>query len=128
MKTLTIKEPWVTAIFRYGKDIENRSWTTNYRGRLLIHTAKTKPTNEEQKAFFDICERTGIKNAAFNLSNCGLIIGSVELFSIDKFKHFDSFWAMDGQYHWKLINPILFDNPIPAKGQLGLWDFNGDIS
>lgn len=30
MKALSIKQPWVYAIFRLGKDIENRDWPTNF--------------------------------------------------------------------------------------------------
>lgn len=32
-----------------------------------------------------------------------------------------------GRYGWLLSDPILFGNPIPAKGKLGLWDHKGDI-
>jgi activating signal cointegrator 1 len=28
------------------------------------------------------------------------------------------------RYGWLLSNPIVFDNPIPAKGMLGLWEFD----
>lgn len=37
MKAITIKQPWAWAIIFAGKDIENRSWYTKYRGPLLIH-------------------------------------------------------------------------------------------
>ena len=28
-----------------------------------------------------------------------------------------------GRYGWLLSNPVIFDKPIPAKGKLGIWDF-----
>ena len=40
MKALTIKQPWAYLIIHGGKDIENRTWRTKYRGRILIHAAK----------------------------------------------------------------------------------------
>ena len=130
MKALTLKEPWATAIFRYGKDIENRTWNTYYRGRILIHVSKSKPIHEDEKAFFDICEKIGIENPTFNLANCGLIIGSVELFATST-RHFSQYkenpWAMTDHYHWKLINPVLFDHPVPAKGRLMLWEVPASI-
>jgi hypothetical protein len=35
-RTLTVRQPWAWAIARGHKDIENRSWTTRYRGPIAI--------------------------------------------------------------------------------------------
>ena len=37
MKTLSIKNPWAYLVAFGVKDVENRSWKTDYRGELLIH-------------------------------------------------------------------------------------------
>jgi len=42
MKTLSIRQPYASLICRGIKTIENRSWDTAYRGKLLIH-ASGKP-------------------------------------------------------------------------------------
>jgi len=36
-RVLTIRQPWAWAIIHCGNDIENRSWSTKHRGRLLVH-------------------------------------------------------------------------------------------
>ena len=36
MKALSIKQPWVHAILREGKDVENRSWQRSFRGWLAL--------------------------------------------------------------------------------------------
>ena len=36
MKALSLRPHWAYAIFHLGKDIENRTWSTAYRGPLLI--------------------------------------------------------------------------------------------
>ena len=41
MRALSIRQPWAWMILHAGKDIENRDWTTTYRGRFLIHAGKT---------------------------------------------------------------------------------------
>lgn len=41
MKALSIRQPWAWCIIYAGKDIENRTWATQYRGPVLIHAAKT---------------------------------------------------------------------------------------
>ena len=42
MKAISIKQPWASLIAHGIKDIENRSWRTNYRGRVLIHAGASK--------------------------------------------------------------------------------------
>jgi hypothetical protein len=39
MKALTVKQPWASLIVEGIKNIENRTWKTNFRGRILIHAA-----------------------------------------------------------------------------------------
>lgn len=45
MKALTLHQPWASLVALGGKSIETRSWSTAYRGRLLIHAAK-RPIRE----------------------------------------------------------------------------------
>ena len=39
MKTLSVKQPHATLICAGVKRVENRTWTTDFRGRLLIHAS-----------------------------------------------------------------------------------------
>ncbi len=41
MKALSIRQPWAWLIINRYKEIENRTWRTNYRGKFYIHAAKT---------------------------------------------------------------------------------------
>jgi hypothetical protein len=43
MKALTLSQPFATLVAIGAKRIETRSWSTNYRGPLAIHAAKTIP-------------------------------------------------------------------------------------
>lgn len=40
MKTLSILQPWAWLIAQGHKDIENRKWSTPFRGPFLIHAGK----------------------------------------------------------------------------------------
>ena len=40
LPVLTIRQPWAWLILHAGKNIENRPWSTRYRGEFLIHVAK----------------------------------------------------------------------------------------
>lgn len=40
MKALSLWQPWASLIVNGSKSVETRSWSTSYRGPLLIHAAK----------------------------------------------------------------------------------------
>ncbi len=42
MKALSLLQPWATLVVIGVKQIETRSWSTAYRGPLLIHASKGK--------------------------------------------------------------------------------------
>ena len=39
MKALSVRQPWAWLIVNGHKDIENRTWRTNFRGPVLIHAS-----------------------------------------------------------------------------------------
>ena len=39
MKALTVQQPFASLICQGIKDVENRSWRTNFRGTIYIHAA-----------------------------------------------------------------------------------------
>lgn len=47
MKALSIKQPWAHLIVSGVKDVENRSWKTNYRGRIFVHASKQTAFGKE---------------------------------------------------------------------------------
>lgn len=58
MKALSIRQPWAWLIVNGYKDIENRSWRTNYRGPVLIHASSRKPTKAEVEHAREILRQT----------------------------------------------------------------------
>ena len=154
MKVLSVKNPYAYLIVHGIKDVENRSWKTDYRGELLIHCsgkdqvdiyddflpkeilieydnywkAKDKGQDYEiqnkfarKMAELDIqTEKIIIKDKQIFYKS-GLILGKVNL--VDIARDSKSIWAEKNCYHWILENPVLFDNPIEAKGKLGLWKY-----
>lgn len=37
MRALSIRQPWAWLVLHAGKDVENRTCSTCYRGRILVH-------------------------------------------------------------------------------------------
>jgi len=124
MKALSIIMPWAYLIMKFGKDVENRTWRTDYRGRVLIHASK-KPSPYTVEILQEAFGQAALEkvNCLDMEKLCGCILGSVEI--VDCVKNYNSRWAEPDMWHWVLRNPILFDEPIPARGSLGLWVYGG---
>lgn len=115
MKILSIQQPWAWAIVYAGKDIENRSWSTNFRGKFLIHTGKKfdREGYEWIKEEFPDINIPGPKDFLL-----GGVIGSAEIVGCVQ-KH-NSRWFF-GPFGFVLRNPVQ-ETFIPLKGQLGFFD------
>ncbi len=46
-RAISIRQPWAHAVLHRGNDVENRSWYTHFRGRILIHTGLGIDRNED---------------------------------------------------------------------------------
>ena len=127
MKTLTIKEPYATLIAEGLKEYEFRTWKTSYRGDILIHAAKT-PNNENKKRFIDrnLNYKEGFIIAKATITDCVEVDDKLikELLNKDKEVYKNLSIKRDKPlYGFKLEN-VERINPIEAKGQLGLWNYN----
>lgn len=116
MKAISIRQPWAWLILHGGKDIENRTWPTKFRGRVLVHAAKGMT-----RAEYDATQRRGLMPFIRDMERGG-IVGSVEI--VDCVQQSDSPWY-EGAYGFVLRDPqpVPF---IPMKGALGF--FNVDPS
>lgn len=117
MKALTIKQPWVYAILRLGKDIENRPWQRGYRGWIAIHAAGEPDRGVKFPRGSRVPDLDKLDYSAI----CG--IARVE----DIVEKSRSKWFLrpkDGStnYGWVLVGVKRLKTPIPYNGTLGLWE------
>jgi len=137
MKALSIKQPWASLIAAGIKDIENRTWRTNYRGRIYIHVSSAKfnlkysPLTAEQANAAHEGHKIGKIGDADALPYSA-IIGEVDI--VDCVLNAPSIWSEETDltegkifypiWNWVLANPVLYDNPIlNVKGKLSLWEY-----
>ncbi len=139
MRALSVRQPWAWLIMYAGKDVENRSWRTDYRGEILIHAGKRWDNDirvgtkniylyalenllDDHGLSFDFLKRWAAANKRQTLADAfqlGGVIGKVEI--VDCVQNHESQWAVDGQWHWVLANPQPLDFYL-CKGRLGLFD------
>lgn len=117
MKCLSLKQPWAWAVISAGKDIENRTWRTRYRGPFLIHASQNyDPAGHEW------IEKQVNMTIPEDLSKGG-IIGRVNL--LDCVEQSSSPWFM-GPIVWVLQSPEPLPF-IPYRGRLGLFEVSDDL-
>lgn len=138
MKTLSLLQPWASLVMMGAKCFEVRSWSTAYRGPMLIHASAGKPLRRE-KMFFEQSEHFNRYITDMNLLPYGCIIGQVNLNQVVAtewlVQHFELFpevsWkeelAFDDysarRFAWQLSDPRPLEYFIPIKGRLGLWEY-----
>jgi hypothetical protein len=152
MKAISITQPWATLIAQGAKRIETRSWKTSYRGPLAIHASKGLPgwvadvvrSNPQfAAALGNLFEPRG--RVLGDLPR-GCIIATCQLFSVEPIGANAVGWDWisarrrrysypitdaerafgdytPGRYAWLLADVQPLDAPVPAKGALGLWEW-----
>lgn len=119
MKALSIRQPWASLIVSGSKDIENRSWPTKVRGRVLIHAAKGITRDEYfNAAAVALSINRSLWFPTFEELNRGGIIGSVEI--VDCVTESKSPWFF-GDYGFVLRDPQILPF-VPMKGRLGFFE------
>ena len=132
MKALSIRAPWWWFILHGGKDIENRSWPTTYRGPVLVHASKwwsLRDVAEDTETAVRMNRAAdGPRGASVSFRDMrdsgGNIVGRVEI--IDCVTESRSPWFF-GEYGFVLANPVAFDTPIPCKGMLGFFSVPDNV-
>ncbi len=119
LPAISIMQPWPYAIFRLGKDFENRSWRLppQYDGvPVLIHAGK-----KMDKAAHVYLEWE-VKHVIPRDLPLGGIVGFV-VFTIQCGRRRSSAWAAEGLHNW----PIVASGELPfhaCLGRLGFFKVN----
>lgn len=105
MKALSVRQPHASLIVIGMKDVENRHWSTSYRGPLLIHASKH------------------LSNTMYGEYERGGIVGMVTL--VDVVTESSSVW-FKGKYGLVLrdAHQLPF---VPLRGTLGLFDVDESL-
>lgn len=122
LRALSIAQPWAECIVSKGKNVENRSWNTKFRGYFAIHASQSKSADR-----FEYCRsEMGIRLNPSDLE-FGCIVGFAELVDViteDEITRETKKW-FGGEYGFVLKNVIRLKNPVPAKGSLSFWKLRG---
>lgn len=128
---LAVRQPWASLLCCGIKDIENRSWTTDYRGRLFIVASATNVSAqlEEDDMLMSMVQKhinSGVLPPLHALQTSA-VIGYVDLVdcSLEPSNSFWSIGAWDSHnVNWVIKNAYIFDEPqlVGIKGKLNLFE------
>ena len=138
IKAITLHQPWASLVGRY-KHYETRGKATNYRGKITIHAAIRQETTDYQvNQLSDLLVGEEIPFGSVVAMPTASVIAIADL--SDCIKMTEEFisqqtetelrcglWKV-GRYAWKLENVEILDEPIPARGMPGLWEFELPIT
>lgn len=140
MKAISVRQPYAWAIVHGIKDVENRTRNIvgKHRGPLLIHASKAVDEDylRDALAMFD---RLGVARPTGKVADLGFgaIVGMVEVWDVhagcgartiyNPLGELCSPWAIEGQHHIDLIDARALVEPIPWRGRLGMWDYDGPL-
>lgn len=118
LRALSLHRPWAWLILHAGKDIENRTWDTGYRGPLILHSARGANQWVLGKIEIDFGA-----DAAREAARPGFI-GIADLSSVHSARECGgqcSPWAEPSGMHWVMTSPRAFPAPLPGPGSRGLF-------
>jgi hypothetical protein len=117
---LSIRQPWAWLIVNGHKDIENRTWPTRFRGRVLIHAGATMTRADYEACCLFIADmRTSWRLPAYDVlrKECGGIVGEATV--VDCVWKSASPWFV-GDYGFELMGQRVLPFR-PCKGALGFF-------
>ena len=122
MKALSIRQPWAWLIAKRFKDVENRTWSTRFRGRIYVHAGKAL---DDYWDILTMADRLGWTVKEVNTwfittaFGRGAIVGEVDI--VDCVEQSDSPW-FEEPHGFVLANPLYYQTPIPYKGKQGFFE------
>lgn len=129
MKAISIHQPWAWLIANGHKDIENRSWPTKFRGRVLIHASKgmSREDYEIAQATLEHANLPDVALPPFDELERGGIVGVATIDSCIPGYERTSPWHMGSQFGFHITGaiPIPF---VPCKGRLGFFEIDENVA
>lgn len=120
MKALSILQPWAWLIVHGYKDIENRTWWTNVRGRFLVHAGKKYDRHYHADMTWALKGDRGIELPPFEAMPRGAIVGAADL--VDCVRSHASYWKDPESIGFVLANATALSQPVAYRGQLGFFE------
>jgi hypothetical protein len=111
MKCLSVKQPWASLIASGRKTVELRTWSTSYRGPIII-CASQSPR----------------RGTSYEIGPLGVAVCLVNLLDVRRFEFGDCCCCEAGERDLSWVLERIRDlPPVPVKGKLSLWSPDAEL-
>lgn len=123
-KALSVRRPWANLIVAGHKTVENRTWSTRYRGAVVIHAGA-----RWERDGADVAAALGISGFASSAQCPSGYLGVAQLVDVHRAAGCCAPWGQQDQgvYHWVLTDAVALSTPVPGPGRLGLYPVPADV-
>lgn len=130
-KALSVRQPWAWLIVNGHKDIENRTWPTRFRGRVLIHASKgmTRQEYEDVEDYLMFSTSAAVRSIVLPEPDAlerGGIVGTATILDCVPGDRRSSPWHLPDSYGFLLCDarPLPF---LQCKGALNFFNLPRDV-
>lgn len=137
-RVLTVKQPWASLIAKGVKDVENRTWHTQYRGLLAIHAGQSydETAHLDPVAGATFTDHPVIRRLRRPELPTAAIVALVDLQDVHSYRECQSanrgamcsLWGQAEAIHWVLGNVRELADPFPWPGGLGLRKLSPEVT
>jgi hypothetical protein len=134
MKAISLLQPWATLWMLGIKELETRSWKTNYRGPLMVH-ASAASSQEGRDLYESACIQALIRARVlpqfFALLPKGCILGQLNItgctqMDLSFIRATPTIELLLGDYApgrfaWSAEERVIFKEPVKCQGALSIW-------
>lgn len=121
---LTVHQMWAWAIGENLKPFENRGWSRNYRGPLLIHAGRSRASLDESRRYL---ERLGHEPPPADELAFGAIVAITNVVGYSPIEEVAGQPFAEGPVCWRLEGSRHV-RPFPYAGQQGLFRVPAEIA
>jgi hypothetical protein len=137
-RVLTVKNPWAALIAKGVKDVENRTWHTEYRGPLAIHAGLSydETAHQDPVAGAAFTDDDRVRRLKRQELPSGAIVALVDLWDVHSYRECQgrnrgascSLWGQPQAIHWCLRDVREILDPFPWAGGLGLRKLSPEVT
>lgn len=130
MRAITLWQPWASLIALGLKKYETRSWTTSYRGKLLIHAAQRPIDSEGWLVVHQACELSGQEVLGSWVQKYGCIVAITDLtncLAMESHPRLGAYYQERGDCNVTLhaqnrLDAILIETVPKLERTAGIWE------
>jgi len=139
MSALSLWQPWAAYTAIGAKPFENRGWhpKDEWTGQLGIHAGHgrdERPWAHQEEP--GLTGRTALKALPEHLRDAVTTVGAIiAVITVTGYHRgyprnakCGPWCDIEARWHWEWSNPIILPNPVPTRGQRGVWILPADVA